>query len=83
MWPFDVLLALLLACAELDVGPLLLILAGFPVYRVVHQLEELIFEVVLHSCAQRRILRDIRGEATTLLEAKHPLNINQPHPCSR
>ena len=52
VWLFDELLALLLACAPPDVGPLLLILGGFPVYRFVHQLEELLFEFGIRIFAQ-------------------------------
>ena len=39
----------------------------------------LLFEVVLRRGAQRRVFLDIRGEPARLLEAKHPVNINQVH----
>ena len=76
VWRFDELLALLLACDELDVCALLLIFACLPLYRVVPLLEQPLFEVVLRSCAQRRVHLDIRGEPARLLESKHPMNIN-------
>ena len=76
---FDELLAILLACDELDFRPFLLIVACLPLYRVAHQLEELLFEVVVRSSAQPRVLLDIRDETARLLKAKHPVNINQPH----
>ena len=62
VWLFGHLLPLQIACHELDESPLLLILSCLPVYRVVPQLEEHPFDVGLRSCAQRRVLLEIRGE---------------------
>ena len=79
VWLFDELFGLLLGCDEVDVGPHILIPAVFNLYRVVHPLEEFIFEVDLPCCAQRPVFLDIQGEPPRLLEANNPLNIKQPH----
>ena len=79
VWLLDNLHPLLLACSELEFGPPLLIFSCFPVYRVIRQVEELHFEVVLLRCAQRRILLDLPYQPARMLESKHLVNINQPH----
>ena len=80
LWILPALLALLLASDLLDVGGLLLIFACFPVKRIVPQLEELHFEVVLGSIEQRRVVLDILGQAARRLEAKHSVKFYETHP---
>ena len=71
VWLFDKLLPLLLTCDEVDVGTLLLIFAGFPINRVVPHLEEVLFNVTLRFCAQRRVLLEIHCQAARLFDAQH------------
>ena len=79
VWLFDELLPLHLACADLDVAALLLILAIFPVYLFVPQADELRFVVGHGSSEQIRVLFDIAGEPSRMLQEKHAVKINQFH----
>ena len=62
---FDKVLGHLHGFDELDV-PLLLILAEFHEYRIVNELEELLFEVVLRRGEQLRVFLDIGLEHARL-----------------
>ena len=60
MWLFEDLLPLLLACVELDVGQLLLVLAAFSIYLDVHQLENSLSKSIL-AAARNVVLFSIYG----------------------
>ena len=51
---------------ELDVSSLILVLAALPVFRVVNQVEEVIFKFGLRSYTQHRVLLDLGPARETL-----------------